>query len=766
MKKTRRFSKGLIACFCLMSLFLFPTVSFGAIFCVSNEAELQTALTTAASNGEDDTIKIVQGTYNGNFTYAATEANSLTVEGGYTSGCATRVVDPANTILDGGRLDHVLALVTQLGAAYFSVEGLTLQNGNASSEAGGGGLYTRTTGHVTLTNNILSGNTAPTAGGGAYVGNYSTLTNNTFTGNTASGNGGGGGGASVNDSTLINNSFSGNTAIGNTAKSGGGAYFYGSATLTNNIFSENKSSDSGGGIYGSGKTPILTNNTISGNTAENQGGGIWVGFTSYDSTGKLYNNIIWNNSASVGADLYIRNTGTDPFFPVQVDLYNNNFDQSTSGTYIKIPFAIDPSNLNNINPLFIATDNYHLSVASPCIDAGSNDAPDLPETDKDGNPRIIAGIVDIGTYEHNPAALIADAGQDQTVQGGALVTLDGSASFDLQGEPLTYLWTQIAGTIVNLSDPSAIQPTFTTPNSESDSGDLIFQLAVTNSSGLRNTDSLRVSVVLEAPVAEFMAEPTSGGKPLTVNFTDQSTGTITSWSWSFGDNQTSAEQNPSHTYTEPGTYTVSLTVTGPEGSDTETKNNYITVNLNQPPVVDDFVADPNSGSAPLDVTFICSAHDPDGYIYVYFIDFGDGSGYGWNETGIFEHTYQQPGKYWAYCCVADNSEGGACSQVINITVSQGCGDYNGDGVVDQIDLLQKAAEIRSEFKAWDQGCWQTKASCGDYNNDGVVDLRDRTEKKTDLQIEFMNWVYDCWLPESQNSEARRLADEAIKGLLE
>jgi PKD repeat protein len=62
-----------------------------------------------------------------------------------------------------------------------------------------------------------------------------------------------------------------------------------------------------------------------------------------------------------------------------------------------------------------------------------------------------------------------------------------------------------------------------------------------------------------------------------VSFTDQSTGINTSWEWDFGDGSTSTKQNPSHTYTEPGTYTVSLTVTGYEGSDTNTKADYIKV---------------------------------------------------------------------------------------------------------------------------------------------------------------------------------------------
>ena len=77
--------------------------------------------------------------------------------------------------------------------------------------------------------------------------------------------------------------------------------------------------------------------------------------------------------------------------------------------------------------------------------------------------------------------------------------------------------------------------------------------------------------------ADFSASPTSGPAPLRVNFTDQSTGDITSWSWDFGDGATSTEQNPSHTYTDAGTYTVSLTVTGLGGSDTEVKANFITV---------------------------------------------------------------------------------------------------------------------------------------------------------------------------------------------
>jgi YVTN family beta-propeller protein len=69
-----------------------------------------------------------------------------------------------------------------------------------------------------------------------------------------------------------------------------------------------------------------------------------------------------------------------------------------------------------------------------------------------------------------------------------------------------------------------------------------------------------------APVAVFSAFPTSGGAPLTVVFTDNSTGSPTSWHWDFGDGSDSTEQNPTHTYIEEGIYTVNLTVSNATGT--------------------------------------------------------------------------------------------------------------------------------------------------------------------------------------------------------
>ncbi|MBX3378071.1 MAG: PQQ-dependent sugar dehydrogenase [Phycisphaeraceae bacterium] len=78
--------------------------------------------------------------------------------------------------------------------------------------------------------------------------------------------------------------------------------------------------------------------------------------------------------------------------------------------------------------------------------------------------------------------------------------------------------------------------------------------------------------------AEFTANTTTGPAPLTVQFTDQSTvPSPTSWLWTFGDGATSTQQNPTHTYTQEGTYTVRLAVTGPAGTAVSQKANYIGV---------------------------------------------------------------------------------------------------------------------------------------------------------------------------------------------
>jgi PKD repeat protein len=95
-----------------------------------------------------------------------------------------------------------------------------------------------------------------------------------------------------------------------------------------------------------------------------------------------------------------------------------------------------------------------------------------------------------------------------------------------------------------------------------------------------------ITIVTTPPLADFSATPTSGDVPLTVQFTDQSIdvdGTVVSWSWNFGDGNTSTDQNPSHTYETYGVYDVILSATDNSGqTGTETKTDYITVNYAGP----------------------------------------------------------------------------------------------------------------------------------------------------------------------------------------
>src|SRR5207245_1241545 len=104
--------------------------------------------------------------------------------------------------------------------------------------------------------------------------------------------------------------------------------------------------------------------------------------------------------------------------------------------------------------------------------------------------------------------------------------------------------------------------------------------------------------------ANFTANPTSGNAPLTVQFTDQSTGSITAWDWNFGDGSAhSSVQNPSHTYSSAADFTATLTITGSGGA-TSSKSAIIHVTAPPPPTLTaNFTANPTSGQAPLMVQF-------------------------------------------------------------------------------------------------------------------------------------------------------------------
>ncbi|MCI0590883.1 MAG: PKD domain-containing protein, partial [Gammaproteobacteria bacterium] len=112
--------------------------------------------------------------------------------------------------------------------------------------------------------------------------------------------------------------------------------------------------------------------------------------------------------------------------------------------------------------------------------------------------------------------------------------------------------------------------TYSTP------GTYTMKLTVTGPGG-SGTATKTITATAAAPVANFTASPTSGTAPLDVTFTNSSTGNISSYAWNFGDGSSSTAQDPFHTYSSTGTYTVDLTATGPGGTNTQTRTGYVTV---------------------------------------------------------------------------------------------------------------------------------------------------------------------------------------------
>ncbi len=157
--------------------------------------------------------------------------------------------------------------------------------------------------------------------------------------------------------------------------------------------------------------------------------------------------------------------------------------------------------------------------------------------------------------------------------------------------------------------------------------------------------------------AGFSAAPKSGAPPLAVSFSDTSTGTPTAWTWYFGDGGLSTLQNPVHSYTSVGTYTIYLTARDSFTSNTTVHVGYINVtDTNSLSVVSGFTGAPTSGTAPLTVMFTdTSTNTPISWNWNY------GS---WStvDGGVStsrnpSHTYANPGTY-TVSLNAQNAKGG------------------------------------------------------------------------------------------------------------
>src|ERR1022692_3013479 len=159
---------------------------------------------------------------------------------------------------------------------------------------------------------------------------------------------------------------------------------------------------------------------------------------------------------------------------------------------------------------------------------------------------------------------VANAGPDQTV-GSGLVTLDGSASYDPDGDPITYQWLQIGGPAVALSAPTAVKTTFTVVSGQS----YVFKLTVTDSGGLSSSATTRVTsgTAASALIVRFDATPSSitAGQSSQLTWVVQGASSV-----SINNGVGNVAATGSTTVTPSATTTYTLTAVGPSGNVTAT----------------------------------------------------------------------------------------------------------------------------------------------------------------------------------------------------
>lgn len=228
------------------------------------------------------------------------------------------------------------------------------------------------------------------------------------------------------------------------------------------------------------------------------------------------------------------------------------------------------------------------------------------------------------------------------------------------GSPTAWAWSFGDGAWSTVQNPA---------HTYSAIGTYTIALTVTNADGgntITHNGYITVNQVTNPPEGEFSANKRYGTTPATIKFTDKSTGSPTSWMWSFGDGGWSTEQNPTYKYTNAGTFTVTLTATNAAGSNVVTKDGYITVYMVTSPPVASFTSDVTTGIAPIKVQFMdTSTNSPTSWKW----NFGDEST---SELQNPSHTYTNPGTY-SISFTATNSIGShttTATDYLTVTDSQ------------------------------------------------------------------------------------------------
>jgi PKD repeat protein/Zn-dependent protease len=238
--------------------------------------------------------------------------------------------------------------------------------------------------------------------------------------------------------------------------------------------------------------------------------------------------------------------------------------------------------------------------------------------------------------------------------------------------PLRYLWDFGDGSSSTEQNPTHTYAT---------NGKYTVSLTVTNSLGQDTKTLPDLIAVGDPPVPHFSVSSEGGNVPLTVVFTDMTTGGAGSWVWDFGDGTSATVQNPSHTYTKPGIYAVTLSVTNEFGREQVIKSSLINTGV----VPDaEFIAETRQGDPPLTVRFRdFSAGHPLAWLW----DFGDGA------TSTEKdpvHTYTNEGYYTTSLHIANAFGSDSLTRPNHITVGNPVSPISPDKPEIVIPIVDKA----------------------------------------------------------------------------
>ncbi len=362
-----------------------------------------------------------------------------------------------------------------------TISNLSIINGKA--EGSGGGISNA--GSLELLNSTISDNTAVYTGttsgnaNGGGISNSGTLTIQTATirNNTASianlGTASGGGISNTGTVTITDSSVISNNSIGKPDAHGGGISNNGILTLINSTVGNNAASSSsassngqGGGIYNAMQLTVR-NSTIGFNRADAalaEGGGIFVA----GGTVTIGNTIV-SNSSTV-------NNGTTTIRDVSgvVSSEGNNLISNAMGStgWAASDKLNQPSFITPLGNYGGPTQTFALLPNSPAIDAGNN--ANAPATDQRGSARIVGGTIDIGSFENNPAGLVA------TIPNG---TVGSPYNQNLAIQPSTLTFALVSGSLppgLSLSASGTISGTPTT------GGAFTFGVSITDTNGFVN----------------------------------------------------------------------------------------------------------------------------------------------------------------------------------------------------------------------------------------------------------------------------------------